>query len=226
VCHPGRPSPTATATTAHRLGLLPDGEVEGRPLRLVHLDPSPRAERLEVLAGQQAVPRDLGHREVDAVVGLVGDAAVDEATDQRDHAVDVGGRVGVVVGAADAEPVHRVVPGGLELGGDLGRRATVPSGAGDDLVVDVGDVRHVADLEARPLEVPAEDVPHEAEPAVPDVGHVRHGDAADVDGRLPRLPEVEGPDGAGGGVMQAEHPTRLPRGPGPARGARTATGGR
>ncbi len=87
--------------------------------------------------------------------------ALDELRDEVEHAVDVLGRVGDVVGTADAEPVHlvevRALVGLRELG--LGRAPL--GGAGDDLVLDVGDVAHEGDVEPRPLEVAADHVEHE-----------------------------------------------------------------
>ena len=57
-----------------RLRLLPEGEVERRPLLLVHLDSRTRAQRVEALVGQQPVVRDGRDREIDAVARLIRDA--------------------------------------------------------------------------------------------------------------------------------------------------------
>ena len=92
------------------------------------------------------------------------------------------------------------------LDGHLVRLAALAVGPVDDLVVDVGDVRDVADLEARPLEVAAEDVEHEGEPAVAEVGRAVDGGPAHVHRHLAGLAQLELADLAGGGVEQVEHP--------------------
>ena len=62
VCQPGpaRPPRRVPARLA-RLGRLPQGEVDRRPLPglLVHLDPGPDPQALDRLAGQQAVALDV-----------------------------------------------------------------------------------------------------------------------------------------------------------------------
>ena len=138
-----------------------------------HVDPGTGLQRVERLTGEQAV---VGHhlgREVDAVVGHVGRASVDELADQVDHAGrrrrwrgdrGRGGprrwRPWPRTRWPRSRPPPR--PWHAELGGP-----------GDDLVVDVGDVRHVGDLEAAPLEVAAQHVEHQREAAVPEVRAAR-----------------------------------------------------
>src|SRR5207302_2661903 len=79
-------------------------------------------------------------------------------------------------------------------------------GPPDDVVVDVGHVRDVADVVAEPLEVAAQHVEDECQPAVADVGTVVDGRAADVHRDPPRLALVEIGDDSQCGVVQSDHP--------------------
>ena len=93
-----------------RLGLLPEDEVDRAALLLDRLHACARPQGVDRLAGEQAIVLDPLGLEVHAVGGLVGDAVLDEASDEIDHALDVGGRVRIVVGPFDAERVHGPVP--------------------------------------------------------------------------------------------------------------------
>ena len=108
------PGPARTPRRVPRrltgLGLLPQGEVERVPLVLVDFDPSAGPQRLERLPGQQPVIGDGFDREVDAVTGLVGDAAVDQRGDVVDHLRHIRGRVRLRVGREDAQVVHGIPP--------------------------------------------------------------------------------------------------------------------
>jgi hypothetical protein len=105
------------------------------------------------------------------------------------------------VRAQHPEAVHGVPPDVLELGGDLGLGAPGGGGPLDDLVVDIGDVRDVVHLDARPLEVAAQHVVGEDVAAVPDVGRVVDRGPAHVERHLPGLPLGELAHLTGGGVM-------------------------
>ena len=93
----------------------------------------------------------------------------------------------------------------LALDRDLLGRAALAVGAVDDVVVDVGDVRDVANLEPRPLEVATQHVEHEREPAVAEVGRAVDRGTTHVHAHLARLAERELADSAGGGVVEADH---------------------
>ena len=173
------------------LGLLPEGEVERRPLLLRHLHPCARPQVVERLLGEQAVAVDRLDGEVDAVGRLVGVAAA--------HELLHGG------GPAHAEPVHRVVPRRLVLRGHLGRAATLLRGPPDDLVVDVGDVGDVAHLEARPLEIAPQHVVHEGGVAVADVRDVVDRQPADVHRHLSCVAQRQLDDVSLRSVVQTEH---------------------
>jgi hypothetical protein len=139
------------------------------------------------LVCEQAVVVDRLDGQVDAVVGHVGVIRVDQLADHRDHLVDVLGGSWHVGGAFDADALHRLEPDPLALGRDVLPRAILASGALDDLVLDVGDVRHEADLEPAPLEVAAQDVVDERGATVAEMRRAVHGGTAQVDADLARL---------------------------------------
>ena len=89
--------------------------------------------------------------------------------------------------------------------GHLGLAAALLRRPGDDVVVDVGDVRHVTDLEAPELEVAAEHVEDEGEAAVAEVRDVVDGRATDVHRHAALLAQFEGADRARRRVVEAQH---------------------
>jgi hypothetical protein len=92
-----------------------------------------------------------------------------------------------VVGSTHAQFVHRVEPGPLVRVRELRLAGAALGGTGDDLVLDVGDVAHVGDVEADPLEVATDHVEHERGASVAHVGDVVDRRAAHVHRDLPGL---------------------------------------
>ena len=219
---PARPPGRVPARLA-RLGLLPQGEVERRALVLVGLHPGPDLQRLERLLGQEPVPVDLGHLEVDPVGRLVGHPLGHQVAHQRHHVLDVLRGVRDVVRAQVAQRVHRLPPAGLELGGHVGLGAPELGGPLDDVVVDVGDVGHVVHLQPVEAQVAPQDVEGQVGPTVADVGQVVDGRAADVHRHLALVAELEGADGARCGVVEVQHPGTVTRSCRPPRPERPAS---
>ena len=120
--------------------------------------------------------------------------------------------LGLDLGARNAEALHVLVVAG-EIGrGEDRRIAPRLAGAGQDLVVDIGDVADIENREApRPKDAP-EEVEDRRRPAVPEVGVVRDGEAADVHPNLPRMDRGEGLDVAGQRVVEAHGESILARG--------------
>ena len=134
--------------------------------------------------GEQPVAGDLADVEVDAVGGLVGAPSSTSSRDELDHLVDV------VRGVRDVGRAAR--PRGASIAAhhcsSYSAATSSPGpplgvGAVDDLVVDVGDVGDVVDLEAPPVEIAAQHVVDEGEAAVADVRGAVDGRAADVHAR-------------------------------------------
>ena len=191
-----------------RLGQLPEGEVGWMVLQLgaEDLTLTPADQHLvQRLVGEEAVVLDRADVHVDTVLGGIGPADLDQLADHGDHLVDVVGGVGDVGRRIDPDASHGLEPDGLAALRDLAGVAVLPLGPQDDLVVDVGDVRHQPHAEAGPLEVAAEDVIGQRGPAVTDVGRAVHGRSAQVDVHLARLTQGELADLAGGSVEQVEH---------------------
>ena len=146
VCQPGRPSPHGDGQLGSSgLATFHSAKSAGWRLLLLPVDlPLAAADQhlVERLVGEEPVVLHRRDVEVHAVLGGVGAADVDQLADHRDHLLDVLGGVGDVGRPVDADAVHRLEPDGLATTGDLVRVPALPVGAGDDLVVDVGDVRH------------------------------------------------------------------------------------
>ncbi len=141
---------------------------------------------------QRAVAGEGRDVEVDAAaLDDVGVPEVEEAGDEVKHVGHVLGGVGSVIGPFDAEAVHLLPPGGLEALRELGLGAARLVGPGDDLVLDVGDVRHERDVESPPPQVAADDVVDQRGAAVPDVGDVVDRGTTDVDRHPAGFAELE-----------------------------------
>ena len=195
MCHPGRPLPHGLSKPKRvRTGRLPQREVERV---LLHVGRAlgealarARAEVVEVATRELAVAGEVADGEVDVLalrgLGDVRVALLDELLDDVDDAVDRrrDARHRGGLGAADRREV-RV----RELAHPLreGEGIFAPLlRAVHDLVVDVGDVLAMADLESARAEEAHEDVERGVRPTVARVGEVVHGDAADVELHLPR----------------------------------------
>ena len=140
------------------LGRLPQGEIQGVPLHVVHVHPGAGAQVVDVAAGELAVGGQGAHFKVNVAAGLVGVAPVDDALDEGDDVGHMLRHLGMHVGADDVQGL-----GILEIGGDVffGQGQGVDAfliGAVDDLVVHVGEVLHVGHVPAPPQEVAAHGV--------------------------------------------------------------------
>src|SRR5579884_1019429 len=118
---------------------------------------------------------------VDRAVLLVGVAAGDEAAGDLDDVVDLLGRQRVVVGRHPVELGHVVAEALGLLAAELVPGHADLLGLADDVVVDVGHVLDVGDVDALVAEVADEDVEGDVGEGVAGVGGVVGGDAADVD---------------------------------------------
>ena len=185
------------------LGGLPEREVERIVLAFVGGDHGPgpaRAGRRPPVA-QRAVPVEGRHVEVHApALDHVGLAPIDELADDRDHPVDVLGRSGAMVRVGDAEDAQLLDVDGGEPLGQLGFGRSGGRSALDDLVVDVGDVRHHRHLLAPPAQVPHEHVVGHRSAGVAEVGNVVHRRTAGIDRHRAGLAGFEVAEATGQGV--------------------------
>ena len=195
-----------------RLGCLPESEVQWIGLVGVHLHPG--ASALPQLLGgapdQVAVAVVGGHREVHPLaLDGVGRTPLHQIADELQHLGHVLGGVGLVVGPGDAEPVHLL---GIDLfvpGSQFGLGGAGLGGPGDDLVVDVGDVRHEHNLEAPPLEVPPHHVEGVRGAGVAHMGVVVHRGTAHVHRHPTGNQRLERHHLPLPGVIERDHAKRL-----------------
>ena len=164
-----------------RLRRLPEREVEGIAFQLAGIDARARQEVVEVALGELPVLREAPDREVDVAARLVGVASGNELFDERDHLGNMLGGLGLDVRGRDPERCH-VALALLDVAGAEDRRILAAlARAPDDLVVDVGPVPHVGDLEPAPAQEADRRVEGDEEAGVADVRQIVDRDAADVD---------------------------------------------
>lgn len=93
----------------------------------------------------------------------------------------------------------------LALGGNVVPRTALIVGAVDDLVVNVGDVRHQPHLETSIREVPAQNVVHQRGSAMAQVRRAVHGGATEINADHARISQCEGFHALRGGVVEVQH---------------------
>ena len=196
------------------LGRLPQHEVEGVVLGLVDLDPGAAAQILDPPIRQGAV----GGKRADVVVDVpirprVCRAAFDQSLHHRDDRLDVVCRARLQVRREHAERAAVLVH---VLGKTLREQVEVLAvlvRAGDDLVVDIGDVAYVGHPVAQAAQIAGDHVERHQHPRVAEMAVVVDGHAAHVH------PHVSGLDGtellfrSGQRVVDPQHGRRPnPRG--------------
>src|SRR5215813_1111397 len=175
ICQPGRPA---------GLGGLPEREVQGIALALVHVHPRSRFELVEVLPRQLAVGGETADLEVHVALQDVSDAPSDQPLDEGDHLGNVLGRLRLHVGGVDPDGGHvLLVFRDVALRDGRGGHALLV-GSPDDAVVHVGVVLDEGDFVVAEAEVAPHHVEDHGAPCMPDVTEIVHGDPAHVHARL------------------------------------------
>ena len=108
-------------------------------------------------------------------------------------------------GTFDADGLHGLPPHLFALLRDVGPVTTFIVGPLDDLVVNVGDIRDVVDLEPGPGEIPAQHIEHQRETTVTQMGRAVHRWSAHVHRNLPRFTGFEGHNLALSGIEEMQH---------------------
>src|SRR5688572_5440773 len=180
-------APRAGPRGLARLGALPEREVVA--VLLAGIDLLAGLHVLEPAMRELAVLGKTANAEVDAAArDGVGEAALHQAADQREHVVDVERGAGLVGGREAAERRGVTAEAGdLALGERRGRDAFFLRAA-DDLVVDVGEVpdeRHAKAARAQPA---IEHVGGDQRTRMADVRGRVDGDAAPVEPHVAGLP--------------------------------------
>ena len=208
---PAGPPPTPGAVPAPLLGRdpLPQGEIERILLGLVARDPRPGSELVDPATGELAVAGEAPHR----VVHVPGPArhlediaptGRDQGLDQRDHLREVLAHARLPVGREAADRRHPLAVDRLHAAREVERRLAVLAGTRQDLVVDVGHVAHVGDLEPSRAEMSDQNVERHRRASVTGVRDVVHGRSTAVDAGLSRLTADELLGLAREGVVELE----------------------
>mmetsp|Transcript_107762 Transcript_107762/g.292123 ORF Transcript_107762/g.292123 Transcript_107762/m.292123 type:complete len:346 (-) Transcript_107762:303-1340(-) len=167
-----------------RLGRLPEHEVLCGLLLRAHLHAGPSLVVLHLHPGQTAVSWEAAHSEVHVQATLAPALVGMPLVHQRlCHAEDLGqvlGHAGLhrrgLAPEGQAVRLHLL----LEPSGEGFRGLARLCAAFDDLVVDVGDVPHVADVVSQLLKVPGNQVKKYHDSSMPKVAQIINGNPADV----------------------------------------------
>ena len=195
---PARPAAAPRARPAgQRLGRgLPQHEIGGIALEGRDLDPGAGDHLVARAAGEDAVIRLARDREQHVMLGDIGVARGDEPLDHGEDRGDVLGRARLDIGRQRQEGSGIVVELGGGALGQLADRYALRLGGGVDLVVDVGDVAHVAHMSGAidRAQHAVEHVERDDRAGVADMRQVIdrrpahiHADIARVQGREPLL---------------------------------------
>ncbi len=167
---------TLAALPEHKISsILPlVGLIAGRPFPLAQRD------RLELR--QLTVGREAGDIEIDRALRLIGEATVHQLLYHLDHLRHVVGGAGIVLGPLDPQPIVVLEKALYVRLCQLPQPNTPRNGGVNRPIVDIGQVPHLDDAVALPLEVAAQDVLAQERAEVADVGVVVDRGAAGVHG--------------------------------------------
>jgi len=207
---PARPPGAVRAGPLHfgglvGLGRFPEHEVERVALVVGHGHALAGAQLVEALARELAVASKGAHGVVHvAVRGAVGQPLLLQLPDQGQHLRHVVGGARFVGRALDAQRVGVLVQGLDHARGQAADGFAVVQRAGNDLVVDVGDVAHVGHAVAAGLEPALHHVESQHGARVPEVAQVINRHAADVEAHMAGLQRLEGFEAARERVVDAQ----------------------
>ena len=171
-----------------RFGGFPQHEIQRLTLGFVHFDAGAGAQILDRFAGKPAVTIEARYRKIDvAVVERIGVSVLDQSLNHSDNLADMRSGAGLCVRSQHTECgrifVHRL----NETFGQRSERLTVLVCAVDDLVVDVGNVTDVGDVESGCLQIAVDDIEHHQHPGMSQMAEVVYGHAADIHLNLSRF---------------------------------------
>jgi len=205
-------------------GGLPEHEIGRVALIGRDLDAGAGDHVLARAAGKPAIGGEARHREEHVVPdwvpdwvplgtrGDIGVAAGDQALDQPDHLGDVEGRAGLDIGGQRAERRHILMEVTGRAGGEAGDRLARFGGAGDDLVIDIGDVADIGHAGEKAPQQPHQRVEHHHGPGIAEMGEVIDGGTADIDADMRGIEgDEELPPPCHAVVEKEVHPRLSPR---------------
>ena len=159
MCQPGRPGPHGEGQVGS-LGLADFQRAKSSGSSLNSStstrapEPLPRVRRSCGVRGRR-IPARNAPADIHRIRSRVGRSVAYEGLDERNHFVDEFGGVWSVVGMQNVEFVHHFDVDRLPSFGHLRFGEAFRVGPVDDVVVDIGDVGDVMDLDASPFEVAA-----------------------------------------------------------------------
>ncbi|MCY1535401.1 hypothetical protein D9M68_708030 [compost metagenome] len=186
-------------------GALPQDEIQGIFLDLVHFDAGTDLQLVDLSPRQLAVALELAHPVVDvAIAGRVGEALVDQGLDHLVHAGDMAGGTRLDVRTQNREARLVLVHRSDHALHQRFERLAVLVGATDDLVVDIGDVAHVGEVIAAMAQPARHHVEGHHHPRMADMAEVIDGHAADIHAHLVADQRLQGLLGLAQGVVDRQ----------------------
>ena len=186
------------------LGALPQHEVERIFLAVEHGDSFTGTQLVDRFARQLAVARELANRKIDiAIRGLISQSLALEHPDHGQHVAHVFGGAWLVGWSQHAERVEICVHGHDHLVGQLTDQNVAFQRAPDDLVVDVGHIAHVSDLQTRGSQPSINDVERDHHAGMSDVTKVVDRDSTHVHAQVAGFDWNQRLGGPGQGVVDA-----------------------
>src|SRR5512143_592530 len=166
---------------------LPESEVEGVLFSFVYFDAGACLQFFEVPFGELAVLLETGYAAIHVASDGISVSLLYEALDDFDHLRNVLRGLWLHIRPADAQALHVLLVGGDIFGGNLGGTDALFLRAVDDLVVDIGEIPHVRDVEPSSPKVALDQVKGHGPARMAKMGKVVDRHAARVHGDLARL---------------------------------------
>src|SRR5487761_1932702 len=186
--------------------MLPQHEIERVLLARIDLHALARTQLVQRLARELAVAGEFAHGVIDiAARALISKALRLQHFDDFLHAVDEFRGAGLVIGFLHAQGRRVLVHVADEALSQLADAFPVLNSAADDLVVDVGDVAYVGDIEAGGAQPALHHVEYQHEARMAQMAVIVDSDAAHVHAHPARLDRDEILLAAGEGVVYLQH---------------------
>ena len=188
-----------------RLGRLPQHKIQRVILALGHRHPFTGAQVIKRLATQATVRREFAHSVVDVAVGArVGQALVHQLPYEREHLRHVVSGAGLVVRALYAKGIGILVQGLDHAVGQGPNSLAILESAADDLVVNVGDVAHIAHTKATGLEPALHHIKGHHGAGMPEVAQVIHRHATHIHAHVAGLDRQQRHHGTRQGAVNSK----------------------
>ncbi len=192
-----------------RLRMLPQHEIQGIELGIIHLYARAGTQVVDFLARQPAITRELAHRIHDiAVDGDIGIALVDQGPGHVDDRAYVFGGARLQVRRLQPEGGTIFMHGRGEAPRQISPILAVRGCPLDDLVVYVGDVAGIGDGVARGTQVALDEIEHGQHARMTDMDIVVVRHSADIHADFAGPQRLEFLFLSREGIMNFEHGTR------------------